>query len=86
MINPEAVKIGKTVAYSLIIVVSLVRNSLFVLIVYKTPTLRKSINTLIANMALSDLLYPIFLFPVRLADLHVLQYFSTMKGGYWTIN
>ena len=26
---------------------------------------------LIANMALSDLLYPIFLFPVRLADLHV---------------
>ena len=26
---------------------------------------------LIANMAMSDLLYPIFLFPVRLADLHV---------------
>ena len=28
-------------------------------------------NMLIANMAMSDLLYPIFLFPVRLADLHV---------------
>ena len=26
---------------------------------------------LIANMAMSDLLYPMFLFPVRLADLHV---------------
>jgi len=71
LINPEALKVGKTVAYSLILVVSLVGNSLIVLIVYKTPTLRKPINMLIANMAMSDLLYPIFLFPVRLADLHV---------------
>ena len=71
LINPEAIKVGKTVAYSLILVVSLVGNSLIVLIVYKTPTLRKPINMLIANMAMSDLLYPIFLFPVRLADLHV---------------
>ena len=71
LINPEAVKIGKTVAYSLILVVSLVGNSLIVLIVYKTPTLRKPINMLIANMAMSDLLYPIFLFPVRLAELNV---------------
>ena len=71
LINPEALKVGKTVAYSLILVVSLVGNSLVVLIVYKTPTLRKPINMLIANMAMSDLLYPIFLFPVRLADLHV---------------
>ena len=71
LINPEALKVGATVAYSIIIVVSLVGNSLIVLIVYKTPTLRKPMNMLIANMAMSDLLYPIFLFPVRLADLHV---------------
>ena len=70
LINPEALKVGATVAYSLILVVSLVGNSLIVLIVYKTPTLRKPINMLIANMAMSDLLYPIFLCPVRLADLH----------------
>ena len=71
LINPEALKVGATVAYSLILVVSLVGNSLIVLIVYKTPTLRKPINMLIANMAMSDLLYPIFLFPVRLAELNV---------------
>ena len=71
LIYPEALKVGATVAYSLILLVSLVGNSLIVLIVYKTPTLRKPINMLIANMAMSDLLYPIFLFPVRLADLHV---------------
>ena len=70
LINPEALKVGETVAYSLILVVSLGGNSLIVLIVYKTPTLRKPINMLIANMAMSDLLYPIFLCPVRLADLH----------------
>ena len=71
LINPEALKVGATVAYSLILVVSLVGNSLIVLIVYKTPTLRKPINILIANMAMSDLLFPIFLIPVRLTDLHV---------------
>ena len=66
LINPEALKIGLTVAYSFILVVSLVGNFLIVLIVYKTPTLRKPINMLIANMAISDLLFPIILFPVRL--------------------
>ena len=68
MINPEVLKIKGTVALSLILAVSLVGNSLIVLIVYKTPTLRKPINMLIANMAMSDLLYPIFLFPFELAD------------------
>ena len=71
LVNPEALKVGETVAYSVILVVSLVGNSLIVLIVYKTPTLRKPINMLIANMAMSDLLYPIFLFPVRLTEMHV---------------
>ena len=73
VINPEALKVGTTVAYSLILVFSLVGNSLIVhvFIVYKTPTLRKPINMLIANMAMTDLLYPIFLFPVRLAELNV---------------
>ena len=71
LINPEAGKIGSTVAVSLLLVVSLIGNLLIVLIVYKTPTLRKPINMLIANMAISDLLFPIILFPVRLVDLQV---------------
>ena len=71
LINPVADKIGQTIAYNLILLSSLVGNSLIVLIVYKTPALRKPINMLIANMAMSDLLFPIFLFPVRLSELHV---------------
>ena len=77
LINLEAGKIGATVALSLLLVVSLIGNLLIVLIVYKTPTLRKPINMLIANMAMSDLLFPIFTFPVRLAYFH--------GGGRWLI-
>ena len=76
-INPSAEKLAKTIVYSLIIVVSLVGNSLIGIIVYKTPTLRKPINLLIVNMAMSDLLFPVILFPIRLAELHV---------GSWPIN
>ena len=76
-INPSGEKLAKTIVYSLIIVVSLVGNSLIGIIVYKTPTLRKPINLLIVNMAMSDLLFPVILFPIRLAELHV---------GSWPIN
>ena len=71
LINTVADKIGQTIAYNLILLSSRVGNSLIVLIIYKTTTLRRPINMLIANMAMSDLLFPIFLTPVRLTGLHV---------------
>ena len=69
-LNSTAWKIGGTVTYCLFIIVSLVANSLIVMIVYKTPNLRKPINFFIANMASSDLLYPIFWIPWYLSHLH----------------
>ena len=69
--NPVAVKIGETFAYCLIFIVSLVGNALIGIIVYKTKTMRTSTNFLIVNMAMSDLLLPIFLFPVVVTELHV---------------
>ena len=68
--DPVAEHLWKTVAYSLIAVLALVGNSLIGIHVCKTSTLNKLINLLILNMAMSDLLYPILLFPVRLAELH----------------
>ena len=68
--NPTAAKIGETFAYCLIFVFSLLGNSVIAIIVYKTHTLRKPINFFIANMAMSDLLNPIFHFPRRLTYLH----------------
>ena len=68
--SATAYKIGGTVALSLILAVSLMANSFIVLIVYKTPTLRKPINYFIANMALSDLLFSILWPPTFLSLIH----------------
>ena len=70
-LNPTAEKIRKTIAFSLIFAVSVVENSLIGIIVYKTRRLRKPINFFIVNMAMSDLLVPIFLFPFELIGLYV---------------
>ena len=63
----------------LITVVSLAGNSLIVMLVYKTPNLRKSINYFIANMASSDLLFILFTCPLLLARF----YTSWFIGGHF---
>ena len=68
--NPTTANIGQTFACCLILVVSLLGNSFIGIIVYKTHTLRKPINFFIVNMAMSDLLCSIFLFPRELIYLH----------------
>ena len=51
------------------------------MIVYKTPNLRKPIIFSIANMASSDLLYPIFLIPWNLSHLHTKAFLVGGKLG-----
>ncbi|XP_068738431.1 QRFP-like peptide receptor [Montipora capricornis] len=68
--NPTAYKIGVTVAYCLVFVVSLVGNSSIGKIVYKTKSLRKPINIFIVSMAMSDLLIPLTHIPVEVALLY----------------
>ncbi|CAH3174805.1 unnamed protein product, partial [Porites lobata] len=63
-------KIGGTVTYCLIIIVSLVANCLIAITVCKTPNLKKTINFFIANMASYDLLFPVFSIPFKLSLLH----------------
>ena len=75
--NPTARRIGETFAYCLLFVVSLAANSFIGIIVYRTKTLRTPINILIVNMALSDLLYPIFLFPKIFVELNT--------AGHWLV-
>ena len=70
-VNPEAERIGFTVTYSLLFLVSLTGNTFIGIIVYKTKTMRKPINFFIVNMAMSDLLYPIFLFPWTITDFYL---------------
>ena len=58
-----AERIGMTIAYCLIFIVSLTGNILIGIIVYKTHAMRKPINFFIVNMAMSDLLYAIIAIP-----------------------
>ena len=80
-LNFSALKIGGTITYCSIIIVSLVANSLIVILVCKTPNLKKPINYFIANMALSDLLYPIFWIPFNLSDLNTNSFLIGGKLG-----
>ena len=76
--NPTATRIGKTFAYCLLFVVSLAANTFIGIIVYRTKTMRTPINILIVNMAISDLLFPIFSFPRKLVDINT--------AGYWLVS
>ena len=55
-----AAKVCKTLAYCLLLVVSLLGNTLIVMVVYRDNKMRTTTNLLIVNMAVSDLLVPIF--------------------------
>ena len=78
-LNSTAGKVGQTFAYCLILVLFLVRNTSLGIIVYRTQTMRKPINYFITNMAMSDLLNSIFLFPHKIALLYMEQ--SWLVGG-----
>ena len=76
--NPTTEKIGMTFAYYLIFLVSLAGNTVIGIIVYKTKTMRKPINFIVGNMAMSDLLFPIFWIPL---DIQWLYIKSWLIGG-----
>ena len=69
--DPTAEKIGQTFAYCLVFLVSLAGNTVIAIIVYKKKAMRKPINFLIVNMAMSDLLFPIFLIPREMQNLYI---------------
>ena len=60
LFSSKAYKIGVIFAFCLILLVTVAGNSLIVMLVYKTPNLKKPINYFIANMASSDLLCILF--------------------------
>ena len=62
-------KIGITIALCTLFVASLLGNLFIAAVIYKT--LRKPVNYLIVNMAMSDLLFSLILVPVTLVYLHL---------------
>ena len=75
--NPTAEIVVKTSAYSVLIVVAITGNILIGVVVLKTKRMRRTNNYLIVNMAFSDLVLSLIVFPRILTDVNV---------GYWLID
>ena len=76
-----AAKIGKTFACCFFLVVSLAGNTLIAIIIYKMKAMRRSTNYFILNMALSDLLMPILVFPSILMEMYGAFWFFSGEQG-----
>lgn len=61
---------AKSSAYILIFILSIVGNSLIIVIIYRARELRSTTNFLIANMSVSDLLASIFYMPIAILEIH----------------
>ena len=61
--NHEAKIIGTSIFHCLVFVVSLIGNITIGTVVFKTKSMQRPINFFIVNMAMSDLLFPIFQSP-----------------------
>ena len=78
--EPVAIKVLKTFCYCVIMLMSLVGNTLVIAIIYRNRRMRTTTNNLIANMAISDLLFPIFAVPRETAQIVIGQY-RWLVGG-----
>ena len=61
-------KAAKATVYSLLLLASVVGNTLILVVVGKNPTMRTPTNLFIVNMALSDILVPVFALPRVLVE------------------
>lgn len=71
--EPVAIKILKTFCYCVIMLMSLVGNTLVITIIFRNKRMRTTTNNLIANMAVSDLLFPLFAVPKEIAQILIVQ-------------
>ena len=67
--DTTAAIVFKSLAYFVILLVSLVGNVLIILVVWKNKHLRLSINSFVVNMALSDLFTPLTIMPVKIVEI-----------------
>ena len=62
---------AETTAYVVLLLLTLVGNVLVIHIIRRNPTLRSTVDLLIVNMCISDLLIPLFAIPYRIRETYV---------------
>ena len=72
--DPSSEKAWKTFAYCVIGCGSLMGNSLVIFIIFKIRGMRSTINYFILNMAVSDVLFAVFVIPRLVSELHSAPY------------
>lgn len=65
-------KVAKTTAYSLLFLMSVTGNSFILWVIHRDKRLRSTTNILVANMAVSDLLIPLFAIQGEVLNMHCL--------------
>ena len=68
VVDNTETRIVKTTFYCIVLFTSLVANTLVVLIIQRKKRMRTTTNYFIANMAVSDLLFPIFAIPKEISE------------------
>lgn len=69
--DETTLKAVQTIAYCIVLFLSLVGNTLIILVVYRNPRMWTASNYLIVNMAASDLLLPFFAVPRMIVEVLV---------------
>ena len=64
-----AEKAGKLTAYVIVFVMSFMGNNLIIYILFKSKNLKRNINLLVLNMAISDLFTSVFMIPRRVVQI-----------------
>ena len=85
LLDSVAVKATKTAAYSVLLLLSLVGNSVVPAVVYRNPELHTSVNYFIASMSISDLLMPIFAFTERIKQVFIPQDIWQIDGSFGSL-
>ena len=84
-LDSVTVKVIKTIAYSILLLLSLVGNSVVPAVVYRNRKLHTNINYIIASMSISDLLMPIFAYTERIKQIYVPQAFWQIEGEFGSV-
>ena len=78
--QPLSIKIFRITVISIILLISLVGNTMILAIVYKRHDLKNTVNFFIANMAVSDLIFAVVHIPFELKS-EVTSSFAWIAGG-----
>ena len=74
------VKITQIVFLSMIFLLSVVGNTLIIVVVYKRPELRKTVNYFIVNMAVSDFVFPLASIPASFGQMGASSWEWSISG------